>query len=74
MIPLTDFLSRVFSFRRYMTGERRAVRAVLRSPAPSPTTCTSMIAMRGLQGFAGGVLIPIAFTLVLTKLPKSSSR
>jgi DHA2 family multidrug resistance protein len=30
-----------------------------------------MIAMRGLQGFAGGVLIPMAFTLVLTKLPKS---
>jgi MFS transporter, DHA2 family, multidrug resistance protein len=26
--------------------------------------------MRGLQGFAGGVLIPMAFTLVLTKLPK----
>src|SRR5947199_10597949 len=31
----------------------------------------SMIAMRGLQGFAGGVLIPMAFTLVLTELPKS---
>src|SRR6202040_958570 len=28
------------------------------------------IAMRGLQGFAGGILIPMAFTLVLTKLPK----
>ncbi len=27
--------------------------------------------MRGLQGFAAGVLIPMAFTLVLTKLPKS---
>jgi len=26
--------------------------------------------MRGLQGFAGGVLIPMAFTMVLTKLPK----
>ncbi len=30
----------------------------------------SMIAMRGLQGFFGGVLIPMAFTLVFTKLPK----
>ena len=29
-----------------------------------------MIAMRGLQGFAGGVLIPMAFTLILTKLPQ----
>src|SRR5260370_4804192 len=30
-----------------------------------------MIAMRGLQGFAGGILIPMAFTMVLTKLPKA---
>ena len=30
----------------------------------------TMIAMRGLQGFAGGVLIPMAFTMVVTKLPK----
>ncbi len=29
-----------------------------------------MIVMRGLQGFAGGILIPMAFTMVLTKLPK----
>jgi DHA2 family multidrug resistance protein len=29
-----------------------------------------MIAMRGFQGFFGGVLIPMAFTLVFTKLPK----
>ena len=29
-----------------------------------------MIAMRAFQGFSGGVLIPMAFTLVLTKLPK----
>ena len=30
-----------------------------------------MIAMRGFQGFFGGVLIPMAFTLVFTKLPKA---
>src|SRR5580692_298245 len=30
----------------------------------------SMIVMRGLQGFTGGILIPVAFTMVLTKLPK----
>ena len=69
VIPLTDFLSRVFSFRRYML-----VNAVL---FPLFSICCafthdlgSMIAMRGLQGFAGGILIPMAFTLVLTKLPK----
>jgi MFS transporter, DHA2 family, multidrug resistance protein len=31
----------------------------------------SMIVMRGLQGFAGGILIPMAFTMVLTRLPKA---
>ena len=31
----------------------------------------TMILLRGLQGFAGGVLIPMAFTMVLTKLPKN---
>ena len=29
VIPLTDYLSRVFSFRRYHAGERDAVRGVL---------------------------------------------
>ena len=62
VIPLTDYLSRVFSFRRYMLGERRRCSRCSRSPAPSPTISASMIAMRGLQGFAGGVLIPMAFT------------
>ena len=33
------------------------------------TDLGSMIALRGLQGFAGGVLIPMAFTMVVTKLP-----
>ena len=30
-----------------------------------------MIVLRGLQGFAGGVLIPLAFTIVVTMLPPS---
>src|SRR5271156_5625235 len=69
VIPLTDYLSRVFSFRRYLL-----VNAVL-FPLFS-IGCAfahdlgSMIVMRGLQGFAGGILIPMAFTVVLTKLPK----
>jgi MFS transporter, DHA2 family, multidrug resistance protein len=70
VIPLTDYLSRVFSFRRYLL-----VNAVL-FPVFS-IGCAfahdlgSMIVMRGLQGFAGGILIPMAFTVVLTKLPKA---
>ncbi len=70
VIPLTDYLSRVFSFRRYMLAS--ATSFALFSVACAFThDLPSMIAMRGLQGFAGGVLIPMAFTLVLTKLPKA---
>src|SRR5580704_115798 len=69
VIPLTDFLSRVFSFRRYLL-----VNAVLFPLFSIGCAFThdlgSMIVMRGLQGFAGGILIPMAFTIVLTKLPK----
>jgi DHA2 family multidrug resistance protein len=69
VIPLTDFLSRVFSFRRYMLASA-ALFAAFSVACSFTHDLPSMIAMRGLQGFAGGVLIPMAFTLVLTKLPK----
>ena len=38
VIPLTDYLSRVFSFRRYMLASAPCLRSS-RSPAPSPTIC-----------------------------------
>ena len=70
VIPLTDYLSRVFSFRRYMIAN--AILFPLFSIACAFThDLGSMIVMRGLQGFAGGILIPMAFTMVLTKLPKA---
>jgi DHA2 family multidrug resistance protein len=70
VIPLTDYLSRVFSFRRYMIASA-ALFAAFSVACSFTHDLPSMIAMRGLQGFAGGVLIPMAFTLVLIKLPKS---
>ena len=70
VIPLTDYFSRVFSFRRYMLVSATLF-AVFSVGCAFTHDLPSMIAMRGLQGFAGGVLIPMAFTLVLTKLPKS---
>jgi MFS transporter, DHA2 family, multidrug resistance protein len=70
VIPLTDYLSQVFSFRRYVLVN--AILFPLFSIACAFThDLGSMIAMRGLQGFTGGILIPVAFTLVLTKLPKA---
>src|ERR1700722_10402439 len=70
VIPLTDYLSRVFSFRRYMLASA-ALFALFSVACAFTHDLPSMIAMRGLQGFAGGVLIPMAFTMVLTRLPKA---
>jgi DHA2 family multidrug resistance protein len=70
VIPLTDYLSRVFSFRNIILAFASLFAAF--SVACSFThDLPSMIAMRGFQGFFGGVLIPMAFTLVFTKLPKA---
>jgi MFS transporter, DHA2 family, multidrug resistance protein len=69
VIPMTDYLSRVFSFRRYMLASATLF-AIFSVACAFTHDLPSMIAMRGLQGFSGGVLIPMAFTLVLTKLPK----
>src|SRR6201995_5122540 len=70
VIPLTDYLSRVFSYRNIILSFATLFAAF--SVACAFThDFPSMIAMRGFQGFLGGVLIPMAFTLVFTKLPKA---
>jgi DHA2 family multidrug resistance protein len=70
VIPLTDFLSRVFSLRRYLLVNTALflLFSVLCAQAHS---LSEMIVFRALQGFAGGVLIPLAFTIVMTMLPPS---
>src|SRR4051812_30052023 len=70
VIPLTDYLSRVFSFRRFMLTNS-VLFALFSMGCAFTHDLGSMIVMRGLQGFAGGILIPMAFTMVLTKLPKA---
>jgi MFS transporter, DHA2 family, multidrug resistance protein len=70
VIPLTDYLSRVFGFRRVILTNT-ILFAVFSIACAFTRDLGSMILARGLQGFAGGVLIPMAFTMVLTKLPKA---
>src|SRR5262249_17251119 len=60
VIPLTDYLSKVFSFRRYIIAST-ILFALFSVACAFVHDLPSMIAMRGLQGFAGGVLIPMAF-------------
>ncbi|HEY4406191.1 MAG TPA: DHA2 family efflux MFS transporter permease subunit [Xanthobacteraceae bacterium] len=69
VIPLTDYLSRVFSFRRYLIVNTILFLAFSVACAFA-RDLGQMIVLRALQGFTGGVLIPMAFTLVLTRLPK----
>ncbi len=70
VIPLTGWLSQVFSTRRYLLVN--AILFVFFSVCcASAWNLPSMIVFRALQGFTGGVLIPMAFTILLTTLPPS---
>jgi DHA2 family multidrug resistance protein len=70
VIPMTDFLSRVFSLRRYLIAS--TVLFLLFSMAcGQASSLPEMIVLRGLQGFFGGVLIPLAFTIIVSMLPPS---
>jgi MFS transporter, DHA2 family, multidrug resistance protein len=67
---LTGWLSRVFSLRRYLLANA-ALFLAFSAACATAHTLPQMIVLRAFQGFTGGVLIPMAFTLVITLLPKS---
>lgn len=68
MIPLTAYLSQVFSFRRFLLTNL-GLFLLFSVGCAFATSLTEMIILRGLQGFCGGVMIPMAFTRVLTIIP-----
>jgi MFS transporter, DHA2 family, multidrug resistance protein len=70
VIPLTDFLSRVFSLRRYLLTNT-ALFLLFSVLCGQAHGLSEMIIFRALQGLVGGVLIPLAFTIVMTMLPPS---
>jgi len=70
VIPLTDFMSRVFSLRRYFLVNT-ALFLVFSMLCGQATSLQEMIIFRALQGFAGGVMIPLAFTIIITMLPSA---
>jgi MFS transporter, DHA2 family, multidrug resistance protein len=70
VVPLTDYLSRVFSLRRYLLVNT-ALFLLFSVLCGHAHNLSEMILYRALQGFTGGVLIPLAFTIILSMLPPS---
>ena len=69
VIPLSAWLARVSSVRNYLLVN--AVLFLIFSVACAfAANLQQMIVLRAIQGFSGGVLIPMAFTIIITLLPK----
>jgi DHA2 family multidrug resistance protein len=70
VIPLSAWLARVFSVRVYLLTN--AILFLAFSVACAfAANLGQMIVLRAVQGFTGGVLIPMAFTIIITLLPKA---
>ncbi len=70
VIPLSGWLSRVFSTRTYLLTNTFLF-LLFSAACAMAQNLGQMIVLRALQGFAGGVLIPMAFTIIITMLPRS---
>jgi len=70
VIPLSGWFARVFSLRTYLLASTILFLGLTVACA-SAQTLGQMIVIRAAQGFAGGALIPLAFTIIMTKLPRS---
>jgi DHA2 family multidrug resistance protein len=68
VIPLTALFTRALGARRYMMFTT-ALFLLFSTLCGSAWSLSSMIVFRMLQGFTGGALIPMAMTLVMTRLP-----
>jgi DHA2 family multidrug resistance protein len=70
VIPLSGWLAQVFSVRIYLLTNA-VLFLVLSAACALAQDLPQMIGLRAVQGFTGGVLIPMAFTLIITLLPKA---
>ncbi len=70
MIPLTGWLAQVFGLRRFFLFNV-AFFLVFSVLCGQSWNLSSMTIFRVAQGITGGTMIPLAFTMVLTKLPPS---
>jgi DHA2 family multidrug resistance protein len=70
VIPLSAWLAQIFSVRTYLLVNA-VLFLVFSAACASAADLEQMIALRAIQGFSGGVLIPMAFTIIITMLPKA---
>ena len=70
VIPLCGWLATVFGLRRYLLWNS-AFFLIFSIGCGFAKNLETMILFRALQGFAGGALIPMAATMVMTMLPES---
>src|SRR6202034_3466845 len=69
VIPLSAWFASIFSLRTYLLASTFAFLG-LTAACASAQTLGQMIVIRAAQGFAGGALIPLAFSIIMTKLPQ----
>src|ERR1700730_2864803 len=69
VIPLSAWFADVFSVRAYLLTTT-ILFLVFSLACAFATNLEQMIVLRAIQGFAGGALIPMAFTIIITLLPK----
>jgi DHA2 family multidrug resistance protein len=68
VIPLTGYLGGVFGLRRYLMVNA-GLFVCFSMLCGMASTLDEMVLFRACQGFTGGVMIPMAFTILNTKLP-----
>ncbi len=69
VIPLSGWLSTVFSLRRYLIVNT-VLFLIFSVACGLATNFPEMVVLRALQGFTGGVLIPLALFCVIILLPE----
>src|SRR3984893_15650684 len=70
VIPLSGWLAQVFSIRIYLLVNA-SLFMVFSAGCALAQNLPQMSVLRAVQGFSGGVLIPMAFPLIITLLPKA---
>ncbi|HEX6566318.1 MAG TPA: DHA2 family efflux MFS transporter permease subunit [Chthoniobacterales bacterium] len=69
-VPLTAWLSRVFSLRWYLLGNV-GLFLIFSCLCATAHSLDQLIWFRACQGFTGGVMIPMALTVTMSMLPRN---